>query len=171
MCGSLQGVYPEKTPPPPHIRLESQPYHGDGSWIIPIRGNQLLVSQLPFYAKERVIGLLEIFPGERISSQDQFFFEKYANRLGYNLHVKIIGRQNIQHIRFINSLVADIEHNVIVPNISLALYLRHLRNKIKTLKELECICQVRKPECPSLYRRPRVFSQPHPGNGGGLSES
>jgi signal transduction histidine kinase len=149
VCGSLQGIYPEKTPAPPHIRLASQPYLGDGSWIIPIRGNQLLVSQLPFYAKERVIGLLEIFPGEQISTQDQFFFEKYANRLGYNLHVKIIGRQNIQHIRFINSLVADIEHNVIVPNISLALYLRHLRNKIKTLKELECICQVRKPECPS----------------------
>ena len=149
VCDSLLGVYPEKTPPLPHIRLENQAYTVDESWIIPIRGNQILASQLPFYAKDRIIGMLEIFPGDQISPQDQFFFEKYANRLGYNLHVKIIARQNIQHIRFINSLVADIEHNVIVPNISLALYLRHLRDKIKTLKELECICQVRKPECPS----------------------
>ncbi len=149
VCDSEHGVFPEKTPPPPHIRLESESYGSNGSWIIPIRGNQILVSQLPFYAKERVIGLLELTPSERISPQDKFFFEKYANRLGYNLHIKIIARQNIQHIRFINSLVADIEHNVITPNIAQALYLRHLRDKIKGLKELECVCQVRKPECPS----------------------
>ena len=149
VCDNLHGVYPEKPPPPPHIRLESQAYAADGSWIIPIRGNQILVSQLPFYAKDRGIGLLEIFPCDRISTEDKFFFEKYANRLGYNLHVKIIAQQNIQHIRFINSLVADVEHNVIIPNISLSLYLRHLRDKIKSLKELECICQVRKPECPT----------------------
>src|SRR5208282_2444158 len=105
--------------------------------------------QLPFYAKDRIIGLLELFPGDRISREDKFFFEKYANRLGYNLHVKIIAWQNIQHIRFINSLVADIEHNVIIPNISLALYLKHLREKIKTLKNLECVCLVREPECAS----------------------
>jgi signal transduction histidine kinase len=150
VCDSLLGVYPEKTPPLPHVRLESEPYEAGDSWLIPIRGNQILVSQLPFYAKDRVIGLLEIFPGDQIPSQDKFFFEKYTNRLGYNLHVKIIARQNIQHIRFINSLVADIEHNVIIPNISLALYLRHLRDKIKTLKELDCVCQVKKPECFNL---------------------
>ena len=61
-----------------------------------------------------------ILPGRADFPGDKFFFEKFANRLGYNLHVKIIARQNIQHIRFINSLVADIEHNVIIPNISLA---------------------------------------------------
>ena len=127
------------------------------SWIIPIRGNQILVSQLPFYAKERVIGLLEFSPSEQISSQDQFFFEKYANRLGYNLHVKIIARQNIQHIRFINSLVADIEHNVIIPNISLSLYLRHLRNKIKNLQELECVCEIRTAQCPGHPDARQVF--------------
>ncbi|MFZ0052799.1 MAG: HAMP domain-containing sensor histidine kinase [Desulfobaccales bacterium] len=146
VCDSLRGVYPEKPAPPAHIRLESEAYHDGDSWTIPIRGNQILVSQLPFYAKDRIIGLLELFPGERISRKDKFFFEKYANRLGYNLHVKIIAWQNIQHIRFINSLVADIEHNVIIPNISLALHLRHLREKIKTLKNLECVCQVREPE-------------------------
>ncbi len=149
VCDSLQGVYPDKTPALPHIRLNSQAYEAENSWVIPIRGNLLLVSQLPFYAKDQVIGMLELFPADRISDKDRFFFGKFANRLGYNLHIKIIAQQNIQHIRFINSLVADIEHNVIIPNISLSLYLRYLRDKIRRLKELECICQFRTSECES----------------------
>jgi signal transduction histidine kinase len=156
-CDSLRGLYPDKTPPPDHIHLASQPYSADGGLIIPIRGNLLLVNQLPFYAKEQVIGMLELYPEARISAADRFFFEKFANRLGYNVHVKIIAHQNIQHIRFINSLVADIEHNVIIPNISLSLYLRHLRNKIKKLQELECVCEIRKPACPENPDARQVF--------------
>jgi signal transduction histidine kinase len=148
VCDSLRGVYPDKTMPPAHIRLTSQAYSKAGSLVIPIRGNLLLVNQLPFYAKDQVIGMLELFPGKGIKKADRFFFEKYANRLGYNVHIKIVARQNIQHIRFINSLVGDIEHNVIIPNISLSLYLRHLRGKIKKLKELECLCTIRSVQCP-----------------------
>jgi len=143
VCDSLQGLYPPKTPPLPHVHLESQAYGADHAWVIPIRGNLLLANQLPFYAKDQVIGMLELFPESQMSPGDKFFFEKYANRLGYNLHIKIISWQNIHRIRFINSLVADIEHNVIIPNISLSLYLRHLRDKIKTLKQLECMCEVK----------------------------
>ena len=156
-CDSLRGLYPNRTAPPGHIRLASKAYTKAGSLIIPIRGNLLLVNQLPFYAKEQVIGMLELLPGKRISKADRFFFEKYANRLGYNVHVKIIARQNIQHIRFINSLVADIEHNVIIPNISLSLYLRHLKHKIKNLKELECVCEVRSEACKSLPDAKQAF--------------
>jgi signal transduction histidine kinase len=147
VCDSLHGLYPTKTPPLAHIHLASQAYEAEDSWVLPIRGNLLLVDQLPFYAKDQVIGMLELFPAPRISKKDRFFLEKFANRLGYNLHIKIIAQQNIQHIRFINSLVADIEHNVIIPNISLSLYLRHLRHKIQKLKEMECLCQVRTAEC------------------------
>jgi signal transduction histidine kinase len=157
VCDSQRGVYPDKTPALPHIQLSSQAYGAENSWVIPIRGNLLLVNQLPFYAKDQVIGMLELFPANQIPAADRFFFEKLANRLGYNLHIKIIARQNIQHIRFINSLVADIEHNVIIPNISLSLYLRHLRNKIKQLKELECICQFRTPECQSQPEAKQAF--------------
>jgi signal transduction histidine kinase len=142
VCDSLHGLYQEKPLAPPHIRLENQPYGLDNSWLLPIRGNLLLVDRLPFYAKEQLIGLLEVFPADRLNEHSRFFLEKYANRLGFNLHSKIIAEQNIQHIRFINSLVADIEHNVIIPNISLSLYLRHLRDKIRTLKRLECTCQM-----------------------------
>jgi len=157
VCDSLRGVYPERTRPGDHIHLASQTYAADGSLVIPIRGNLLLVNQLPFFAKEQVIGMLELYPKDRISEADRFFFEKYTNRLGYNVHVKIIARQNIQHIRFINSLVADIEHNVIIPNISLSLYLRHLRKKIQNLKELDCVCTVRSDQCVGLPDARQVF--------------
>lgn len=142
VCDSLTGLYPDKPRAPDHIRLESQAYELERSWLAPIRGNLLLVDRLPFYAKEQLIGMLEVFPLEKLTSRRQFFLQKYANRLGYNLHNKIIAWQNIQHIRFINSLVGDIEHNIIIPNISLSLYLRHLKRKIALLRDLQCNCPV-----------------------------
>lgn len=137
VCDSVHGLYPEKPLAPAGIRLENRAYSLNNSWLVPIRGNLLLVDRLPFYAKEQLIGMLEVLPADRLNEQNRFFLEKYANRIGYNLHAKIIAEQNIQHIRFINSLVADIEHNIIVPNISLSLHLRHLRDKIRALKQLE----------------------------------
>ncbi|MFP3869133.1 MAG: sensor histidine kinase [Desulfobacteraceae bacterium] len=136
VCDSLTGLQPEKTAPPDYIYLSSTTYEVGSSWVIPIRGNRLLVERLPFFAKDQVIGILEIFPVDGLSEADKFFFEKYTNRLGYCLNNKIILWQNIQHIRFINSLVADIEHNVITPNINLLLFLRHLKKKIASLDAL-----------------------------------
>ncbi len=76
VCDSLRGLYPDKTAPPAHISLTNKAYAADGSLIIPIRGNLLLVNQLPFYAKDQIIGMLELYPGDRISAADRFFFEK-----------------------------------------------------------------------------------------------
>ncbi|MGQ9688515.1 MAG: sensor histidine kinase [Desulfobaccales bacterium] len=140
VCDSLQGVYPDKPLAPEAIRLENQAYPLGESWVAPIRGNLLLVDRLPFYSKDQIIGMLEVFPQDNMTARLRFFIEKYTNRLGYNLHNKIIAWQNIQHIRFINSLVADIEHNIILPNISLSLYLRKLKSKIKAFRSLECNC-------------------------------
>lgn len=152
VCDSLEGVYPHKPPAPESIRTDNQAYVTEQSWVAPIRGNLLLVDRLPFYSKDQVIGLLEVFPLNNISERRRFFLEKYVNRLGYNLHNKIISWQNIQHIRFINSLVGDIEHNIILPNISLSLYLRKLKSKIKSLKSLECSCfQAGSPEAANLH--------------------
>ncbi len=136
VCSSQEGVQAEKTPAPEEIVLSNTAYGSNDSWIIPVRGNRLLVDRLPFFTKEQVIGMLEIFPASHLTENDKFFFEKYANRLGYALHNKIINLQNIQHIRFINSLVGDIEHNVIIPNISLSLYLRHVKKKVQSLRDL-----------------------------------
>ncbi len=126
----------EKIPASEEIYLSYTAYGIKDSWVIPVRGNRLLVDRLPFFAKEQVIGMLEIYPSCCLTISDKFFFEKYANRLGYTLHNKIITSQNIQHIRFINSLVGDIEHNVITPNISLSLYLRHVKKKVEALRSL-----------------------------------
>jgi signal transduction histidine kinase len=151
VCDSLEGVYPDQPPASERIRLDNQAYFQDGSWVGPIKGNMILVDRLPFYAKEQPIGMLEVFPQERLTERRRFFMEKYTNRLGYNLHNKIIAWQNIQHIRFINSLVGDIEHNIILPNISLSLYLRKLKSKIKSLRDLECNCfQADSPEAAQL---------------------
>ena len=136
VCGSLDGVQNDKVPAPEEIYLSNSAYGIKDSWVIPVRGNRLLVDRLPFFAKEQVIGMLEIYPACCLTISDKFFFEKYANRLGYALHNKIITSQNIQHIRFINSLVGDIEHNVITPNISLSLYLRHVKKKVQALHSL-----------------------------------
>jgi len=152
VCDTLQGIYPDQPAAPEHIRLDNQSYFIGGSWVAPIKGNMILVDRLPFYTKDQPIGMLEVFPEEKLPERRRFFLEKYTNRVGYNLHNKIIAWQNIQHIRFINSLVGDIEHNIILPNISLSLYLRKLKSKIKTLKALECSCsQAGSPRAQELH--------------------
>ncbi|MCI5217912.1 MAG: sensor histidine kinase [Candidatus Electrothrix sp. LOE2] len=78
--------------------------------------------------------MFSVFPLEKLSANDRFFLSKYTNRIGYNLHNRLIALQNIEHLKFINTLVMDIEHNVIVPN----MYFRHLFNKLrKKIAELE----------------------------------
>lgn len=159
VCDSINGVPNDRIIAPPYIHLTNTPYAVDSSWVVPVRGNRLLVDRLPFFTKDQVIGMLEIFPAADLSERDKFFFEKYANRLGYALHNKIISQQNIQHIRFINSLVGDIEHNVIVPNIGLSLHLRHVKKK---LQELCRLTQEPPPEtrlCPEFAARVRELAQ------------
>ena len=80
--------------------------------------------------------MFTVSPLEKLSEDDCFFLKKYTNRIGYNLHNRLIALQNIKHLKFINTLVMDIEHNVIVPN----MYFRHLFNKLrKKIAELETL--------------------------------
>jgi signal transduction histidine kinase len=104
---------------------------------IPIKGNHELISQLPFTPKEDVIGMLEVFCQSTMTEHDRMFYERYANRFGYQLHNRILGNKNKEHLQFIRSLVKDIGHNVIVPNIYFKLYYKRLRSKIDLLKFFE----------------------------------
>ncbi|MBF0567215.1 MAG: sensor histidine kinase, partial [Nitrospirae bacterium] len=61
----------------------------------------------------------------------------YANRVGYNIHNKMLLNKNIEHVKFIQNLVADIEHNIIVPNMIFKLFLRRLKGKIVKNMEIE----------------------------------
>lgn len=128
-------------PAPADVRPQERPYRtARGSLVLTIRGKRELIDQLPFATKGDVIGLLEIYPTDAIDAHCELFFEKFANRVGYRIHNKFLAQKNIEHLSFIRSLVADIEHNVIVPNMVYKLFLRRLKGKVKKNKEIEEVC-------------------------------
>ena len=105
------------------------------SLVMPIRGKDNPSVQ----KSDNILGALVIYPGDAMSRLNTLFFEKYANRIGFNMYDKFISEKNIEHLKFIRSLVADIEHNVIVPNMIYKLFLRGLRGKIMKNKEIEAM--------------------------------
>ncbi|OGW38700.1 MAG: hypothetical protein A2Y97_11100 [Nitrospirae bacterium RBG_13_39_12] len=126
------------TLPENDVSPSEHPYYtANRSLVLTVRGKQLLIDQLPFETKDNVIGLLEIHNITALSPQQELFFEKFANRIGFNIHNKFIVQKNIEHLKFIRSLVADIEHNIITPNIVFKFYLNHLRKKIMKNIDIE----------------------------------
>lgn len=126
------------TPPPPEVRPEEHPYYTeDGRLVLTIRGKRLLIDQLPFKTKDNILGFLEVYPVRERDPHRELFFEKYANRIGFNIHNRFLVEKNIEHLRFIRTLVADIEHNIIAPNMIYRLFLKHLRRKIMKNIEIE----------------------------------
>ena len=114
----------------------SSPRVAGGSLYLPIKGNSELIDQLPFDPPEGLIGMLKVFPAGNLSRHEKLFFEKYANRVGFQLHMRMISRKNQEHLQFIRTLVKDIGHNVIVPNMFFKLYYRRLEANINALGEL-----------------------------------
>ncbi|MCL5024382.1 MAG: ATP-binding protein [Nitrospirae bacterium] len=126
------------TPPPDDVRPEERPYYTlRSSLVLTIRGKRFLIDQLPFKTRDDVLGLLEVYPARDLGSHTELFFEKFANRIGFNIHNRLLFEKNIEHLRFIRTLVADIEHNIIAPNMVYKLYLRRLRKKIMKNREIE----------------------------------
>jgi signal transduction histidine kinase len=130
---------------PSEIRPADQAYSAGHSMVFTIRGNKPLIEQLPFTADDDVIGILELYPCGDLDWHRELFFQKYANRIGFSVHMRFLLEKNIEHVKFIQSLVADIEHNVIVPNMVYKLFLRRLRGKILKNREIEEL--VRKLAC------------------------
>lgn len=117
--------------------LETPGLIRDNAYALPIKGNRSLIDQLPFQTKDGTIGALVIEPMTGDIARRTLFFEKYANRIGFNIHNRFLVEKNIEHLRFIRNLVADIEHNIIAPNIVYSLYLRNLKGKIRKNAALE----------------------------------
>lgn len=115
----------------------SSPKVVNDNLFLPIKGNKELIDQLPFKPPKGLIGMLEIFPAMNLSRHEKLFFEKYANRIGFQLHLRMISRKNQEHLHFIRTLVKDIGHNVIVPNMFFKLYYRRLEANINALEELK----------------------------------
>ncbi len=133
-----KGKYKLYTPPPDDVMPKETPYYTDrDSLVLTIRGKEALIDQLPFQIKDGVLGLLEVYPVKERNVHHELFFQKYANRIGFNIHNRYLDEKNIEHLKFIRSLVTDIEHNIIVPNMIYKLFLRGLKGKIKMNVEIE----------------------------------
>jgi signal transduction histidine kinase len=136
-CDSIKGLKVCGMGPPEDVRISESAYETGDMFVSPIRSNRRLLTRKPLSQAEEIIGLFAVFPLSRFGENDRLFFEKYANRIGYNLHYKLISVQSERHIKFINTLVADIEHNVLVPNMKYKLFLINLRKKIQELEDIE----------------------------------
>lgn len=137
VCSSAEGLNPPEDERTSTIRPADQFYDTEESRVFPIRGNLALAQWIPFLRQEHILGMFEIYPKSRVNAKNCFFFEKYTNRIGYNLHQKLLIQQNINHIKFINQLVADIEHNVISPNLYYKLFLLRLKKSVSEYQRLQ----------------------------------
>ncbi len=156
-CDSIEGYKVCGTEPPDHIHLDSNSYESGNSFIAPIRGNRRLISNRPLHRGQDIIGMFEISPLSKMTRKDRLFFEKYANRIGYNLHYKLLSTQNVEHLKFINTLVADIEHNVIVPNMHYKIFFINLKKKIDQLQQISIQLQEhidfgQSIDCPNVWQ-------------------
>ncbi|MEW5722088.1 MAG: ATP-binding protein [Thermodesulfobacteriota bacterium] len=84
-----------------------------------------------------IVGMLGVTPGTALDDREIFFLHKYADLVALSVVQRLLARKNQQHINFIKNLVADIGHNVIVPNIFFKAYLRRLKGKIEHLAEIQ----------------------------------
>lgn len=147
VCNSRDGIIKESRPVPTGVYLSDHAYQTDNSYVVPIykkppkghheEDNLLGQNQQPWQGNIRILGMFEIWPLDQLTQGDQFFLKKYVNRIGFRLHNRLLVHQNIQHLKFINSLVMDIEHNVIIPNMFFRHLFNQLRKKIGELQVLE----------------------------------
>ncbi len=113
-----------------------RPWQEGNRYIVPIKCKHMLTSQLPFLPRNQdVIGILELVTSRSLTEHERFFFGKYANRVGFQTHNKILNLTNQEHLQFIKSLVQDIGHNVIVPNMYFKLLFNRLKDHLDQLKK------------------------------------
>jgi signal transduction histidine kinase len=137
VCSSEMGIIPAEERSHYDLQLAETIHETEESWILPIRGNEALTKWIPFLDQSRILGLFEIYPKDKVDEKEHFFLEKFTNRIGYNLHQKLLIQQNIKHIKFINQLVSDIEHNVISPNIYYKLFLLRLKKLLAEFNRIQ----------------------------------
>ena len=116
--------------------LYEKPVISGDSFFVPVRGNISLSSDLPENSQNGIFGVFEIYGGNDLSDNMRFFFEKYVNRIGFHLHNRMINEKNREHLAFIRSLVTDIGHNIIVPNMFFKLFFKRLQGKIDRAGEI-----------------------------------
>jgi signal transduction histidine kinase len=113
--------------------LTSRVVFSDDRLYIPIPCNPQYADLLPFRPPHDILGCFIFSSCGEVQGYERLFLEKYVNRVGYQLHQRIIRARNREHLRFIKSMVQDIGHNVIVPNMYFKLYFNRLKRQIEDL--------------------------------------
>ncbi len=123
---SLPAALPEFEPPPhPAVR--------GADFYAPITCRKDTGEVLGFDAPDNVMGWIEVAGGAALSRHTQLYFETYAGRIGFQLHTRLARSKNREHLSFIQNLVEDIGHNVIVPNMIFKLFFNRLNASIGAL--------------------------------------
>lgn len=141
-------IGPERPLPPMEELLEGQ-VKGDGCWYFPARGRTVFdrgdSGEIQAAEGEKseisdsglvVLGVLTLYPHKMLSHHDCLYYEKFANRFGFCLHNRLLAEKNREHIRFVRTLVYDIGHNVIAPNLYFKLLIKQMEGKIAALGKL-----------------------------------
>lgn len=116
---------------PPH-----RPAVRGANFYAPIRGRRDTAELLGYPLPGGILGWIEVAGGASLSSHRQLFFEKYAGRIGFQLHNRLVRAKNREHLTFIQNLVADIGHNVIVPNMTFKLFFNRLGGTVNALERM-----------------------------------
>ena len=124
----LYGTFPEWSGGTTEL-FEEQVILND-SFFIPIKANMQLLSTPAHTPDKGILGMFEIHSASELTDHMKLFYKKYVNRIGFQLHNRLVTEKNNEHLRFIKSLVNDIGHNVIVPNMYFSLFFRRMKGKI-----------------------------------------
>ena len=116
------------------LSLTDGPFWQEQRYCIPIRGKKVDRDLLPITPVGETLGLLVLHPEPGMTDKQKLFFEKFANRVGYQLHNRMLAFKHREHLEFIKNLVHDIGHNVIVPNMYFKLLFRQLDGKMKAMR-------------------------------------
>ena len=127
---------PGGLPEPPQLRPGV--WNDAGRFYFPVRGRSALVltNTQRILPNENIIGVLVLYQDGPLESHDRLFLKKFANRLGFCLHNKILAERNSRHILFLRKLAHDIGHNIITPNLRLKFQLHQLQSEMDKLEEV-----------------------------------
>lgn len=120
---------------PDTVEITKGPFVCNSLLCFPIRGKQLDRELLPILPQEDVLGVLAVHTTDTLSKKDRLCLEKFANRVGYQLHNKLLAMKHREHLAFVKGLVHDIGHNVIAPNMYFKLLFKQLDSKMQAMRE------------------------------------
>lgn len=118
--------------------LRSEIWNDSARCYIPVRGREALLSKEQRLAGDdnNLLGVLVLYVRTVFESHDLLFLQKFANRVGFSLHNKMLSQRNARHVLFLRKLAHDIGHNIITPNMRLKLMLNKLEGQLALLADL-----------------------------------